>query len=63
MHSERGFASLLGPGAKPLEVDDVFVSETLIFDALMIVFNKITILMTCMYNNPLKIYALCNNTR
>ena len=50
MHGERWCASLglyEVRGEAP-EADDVFVSETLIFDAPVIVFNKITILMTHM---------------
>jgi len=39
-----------------------FVSETLIFDAPVILFNKITTLMIHMlHNEPLKMHTLCNN--
>jgi len=49
---------------------DAFVSETLIIDASVIVFNKITILMIgykcillVLHIKLLKIHTLCNNTR
>ena len=71
MHVERGSASLYGGqvrGMPTLKLMTFFVSETLVFDASVIVFNKITILMTCMLplmllNELLKIHILCNNIR
>jgi len=67
MHGEWGSASLYGDRRQsPLGADDVFVSETLIFDAPAIVINQISTLMIHMLPFNVAQHAFkdthCNNT-